>query len=179
MENRAVPKDKKKTRRMVLTALFATIVCVATLVIRIPTPLGGYFHMGDTTILLAGFLLGPAAGATAGAVGSVLADFFGGYVQYVPPTLIIKGLMGYLAGLLYRRLGGNGGVREAHLGAAVLAGLVCESVMVVGYYLFALIFLRFEGAAALTIPGDVVQGLVGIVGATLLLKAFSKSSLSI
>ena len=32
--------------------MFATLSCAATMVIRIPTPIGGYIHAGDAVVLL-------------------------------------------------------------------------------------------------------------------------------
>ena len=80
-------------RAMVMTALLAALACVATLVIRIPSPTGGYMNLGDTVVLLSAYLLGPAWGAVAAGLGSALADLFSGYTAYVPATLLIKALM--------------------------------------------------------------------------------------
>lgn len=51
--------NDKTVKKLVFAALFAALCCVATMVIRIPTPIGGYIHAGDAVVLLAGFLLGP------------------------------------------------------------------------------------------------------------------------
>ena len=40
-------------KKLVFAALFAALSCVATMVIRIPTPIGGYIHAGDAVVLLA------------------------------------------------------------------------------------------------------------------------------
>ena len=72
-------KDKT-VRKLVFAALFAALSCVATMVIKIPTPIGGYIHVGDAVVLLAGFLLGPWWGAAAAGLGSALYDLLaGGY----------------------------------------------------------------------------------------------------
>ena len=46
-----------QTRALVMTALLAALSCVATLVIRIPSPTGGYMNLGDTVVLLGAYLL--------------------------------------------------------------------------------------------------------------------------
>lgn len=46
-------------KKLVFAALFAALSCAATMVIRIPTPIGGYIHAGDAVVLLSAFLLGP------------------------------------------------------------------------------------------------------------------------
>lgn len=51
-------------KKLVFAALFAALSCAATMVIRIPTPIGGYIHAGDAVVLLSAFLLGPWWGAS-------------------------------------------------------------------------------------------------------------------
>ena len=45
-------------------------------------------------------LFGRRAGATAGGLGSAMADLLGGYPHWAPFTLIIKGIEGYVVGAL-------------------------------------------------------------------------------
>ena len=91
-----------RTRALVMTALIAALSCVATLVIRVPSPTGGYMNLGDTVVLLGAYLLGGAYGAAVGAIGPALADLISGYMAYVPATLVIKALMALLAAAVYR-----------------------------------------------------------------------------
>ena len=74
---------------MIFTALFAALACVATMVITIPTPTGGFVHLGDGIALLCGWLLGPLFGGVAAALGGMLADLFSGYPLYAPATFLI------------------------------------------------------------------------------------------
>ena len=166
-------EHKDKTQRMVLTALFGALSCVATLVIRIPSPLGGYVNLGDTLVLLSGFALGGWYGVAAAGIGSMMADFFGGYIHYMPATLLIKALMAAAAGVLYHVI--RKSEKKRTLIAATAAGVVADLIMVIGYYLFALIFLQKGAAAALTIPGNLAQGAAGIVGGVALLLALQKA----
>ena len=59
-----------KTRELVKAALFAALACVATMVIKIPSPLGGYLNLGDCVVLAAGWLLAPGYGFLAAGIGS-------------------------------------------------------------------------------------------------------------
>ena len=91
-----------KLKKIVLTALFAALSCVATMSIKLPTPgTGGYIHPGDAMVILSGVVLGPWWGLLAGGIGSAMADLLGGYFVYVPITFAIKGLVAVCAGLLY------------------------------------------------------------------------------
>ena len=97
--------NDKKIRKLVLAALLAALVCVATMVVQIPSPMQGYVNLGDCFVLLSGWLLGPWYGFAAGGIGSMLADIFLGYAHYAPGTLVIKGVMALVAALMYEKMG--------------------------------------------------------------------------
>lgn len=44
--------NDKKIRKLVLAALLAALVCVATMVVQIPSPMQGYVNLGDCFVLL-------------------------------------------------------------------------------------------------------------------------------
>ena len=56
-------------RKIVTAALLAAMTCIATMIIRIPTPTFGYIHPGDCFVLLSGVILGPVGGAIAAGIG--------------------------------------------------------------------------------------------------------------
>lgn len=156
-----------RTHRVVLCALMAALSCAATMVIRVPSPTGGYLNLGDAAVLLGAFLLGPWYGALAGSIGSAMADALSGYPIYVPATLVIKAAMAVTAGLMLRALHGRG---------TPLAALAGEVPMLVGYWLFdALLLGSFAGSAA-GIPGNLVQAAFGASAAVALTAALRKSS---
>ena len=160
-------KRNTTTARICLTALFAALTCVATIVIRIPSPLGGYINFGDCFVILGAWFLGPAWGFAAGAVGSGLADLFSGYAAYVPGTFIIKGLMALAAAMLVKALP----VKLSRIISAISA----EIIMIIGYYLFEAFIIGYGAeASAVNIPYNAVQGVFGIIGAVLLYAAVSK-----
>ena len=84
-------KNKNATQKLVLAALLAALTCVATMIITIPSPLKGYLNLGDSVVLLAGWMLSPVYGFLAAGLGSALADMFSGYVIYAPATFVING----------------------------------------------------------------------------------------
>lgn len=59
----------RQTRMLVMTALFAALGYVATRVLQVPSPSGGYLNLGDAVVLLGAYLLGPVYGAAAGGLG--------------------------------------------------------------------------------------------------------------
>ena len=160
-------------RKMVFAALMAALVCVATMVVEIPSPTNGYVNLGDCFVLLSAWLLGPWYGAAAAGIGSMLTDLFMGYAYYAPGTLIIKGLMGLCAGLLYRSLR-----KTAPKGALIFSSIVAEIIMVAGYFVYAAFFLSYGLVAGATgIPGNLVQAVVGIVAAIMLMAALRRTGI--
>lgn len=164
-------KDEK-TRKLVYLALFTALTTAATMVVRVPSPTGGYVNAGDAVVLLCAFVLGPVPGAVAAGIGSALADIFGSYFLYAPATLVIKGLTALVAGLLLR------GVAQLHPLRAVLSGIAGEAVMVGGYYVFEAVFITNSWVGALVeIPGNLVQAAFGVAAGTALLFALRDTPL--
>lgn len=146
-------------KKLILTALFAALSCVATMSIRIPTPgTGGYIHPGDAIVILSGVILGPVWGFLAGGIGSALSDLIGGYFIYVPITFVIKGLVALAAGLLYQKVGKN---QKSRYIAVILSG-VADIILVAGGYFVCEFFIYGAGAAA-SIPANIIQGVGGLV----------------
>ena len=161
-----------KTKRMVLAALLAALTCVATMIIKIPSPMKGYLNLGDCVVLTAGWMLSPTYGFLAAGLGSALADVFSGYVIYAPATFCIKGLMAFFAfyvfGMLRKKLG--------DLSTRIISGIVAEIVMILGYYIFEGFLYGFI-AAFINVPANAMQGVAGIVIGTILMKAIEKSTI--
>ena len=159
----------ERTKLLVMTALFVALGYVATTVLMVPSPTGGYMNLGDTVVLLGAYLLGPVYGAVAGGLGPALADLLGGYGIYVPATLVIKALMGLTAALLYRALGKKNW-------ALVICGVAAEAIMVVGYCLFDGFVAGNLGAGLAGIPSNLVQAAFGIAASTLLALALRQNT---
>lgn len=159
-------REQAALLRLVMTALLAAMTCVATMVLVVPSPTGGYMNLGDAVVLLGAFLLGPVGGAAAGGIGAALADLLAGYALYVPATLVIKALMGAAAGLLWQAVRH----RLPRLGLA-LCGIAAEVIMVTGYWLYDGFLMRSLTGAAVGIPSNLVQAVFGIAAGTLLTAA--------
>lgn len=161
----------EKLLRLVFTGLLTALVCVATMVIKVPTPTNGYVNIGDGLVLISGWLLGPAYGFFAAGVGSALADLLNGYGAYVPGTLLIKGLMGLTAAVFLFR--GKGGALTR-----ILSGAAAEVVMVAGYFLYESTLLGYGMAAGASIPGNALQGVVGMGIGLALYELIEKTGLN-
>ena len=159
------------TKKIVFAALLAALACVATMIIKIPTPLGGYIHAGDAVVVLAGFLLGPVWGALAAGLGSALADVISGYVLYAPGTFVIKAVVALLAGWII----GTKLIKN-EFAKALVAGIIGGAVMVGGYMLYEAVFMGFGVGAAANIPMNCIQGAFGAVAGAALYIALSKTN---
>lgn len=162
--------NDSKIRKMTTTALFMAFTCIATMIIKLPTPgTGGYVHLGDAFVILSGILLGPAFGAIAGGIGSAFADLLGGYFVYVPVTLIVKALMAAGAGLIYHRFAKN--IHKPFI-RCLLCGIYA-TILVAAGYLFFESFL-YGNAALASVPSNIGQGVSGLIISTLLLPILQK-----
>ena len=159
---------------MVIAALMAALVCVATMIIKIPSPLKGYMNLGDGIVLLAGWLLSPGYGFLAAGLGSALADLLLTYFSYAPATFFIKGTMALIAFMCFKLLN----KRIGWLPSQILGAVFAEALMIVGYYLFEG-FLYGFGSSLVNIPANAVQGVAGIIIGILLIKVLEKTNISL
>ena len=144
------------SKQLALTALFAALCLVGTLVIVIPLPVG-FFNVGDVFVLLAGWFLGPVYGSIAAGLGSALADVIAGYGIYSPFTFIIKAMDALNAYLVWRFL--KKWIRKERFDvvARFCSALVGEAIMILGYFLTEMLLYGFSGAVG-TLFGNALQG---------------------
>ena len=145
---------ERRVTKLTTVALMAAVVFVVTYMIRIPMPIasGGYINIGDAPIYIAASLLGFPGGMIAAAIGSAIADLSAGYVFYIIPTAIVKGLMGLVCGKLMEREG-----FARFLTAAVIGG----AIMVGGYAAFEAALFNINHALA-AIPFNLIQWACGV-----------------
>lgn len=166
-------KRKFYTKEIVKAALLAALTCVATMIIKIPSPMKGYLNLGDCVVLLAGWSLPPLYGFAAAGLGSALADLFSGYLVYAPATFLIKGAMALTA------LGGFRLLRRhmRDLPARIVSGITAEAVMVLGYFVFEG-FLYGFAPSVVNIPANGMQGAAGLILGCILIRLFEKNKIT-
>ena len=162
------------TKKIVMAALIAALTCIATMIIKIPSPLKGYLNLGDCIVLVAGWMLSPAFGFLAAGLGSALADIFSGYVAYAPATFVIKGLMAIIAfygfKLFNKKLG--------NLPSRIISGAAAEIMMILGYFVFEGFLYGFV-PSLVNIPANGVQGVAGLIIGILLMTVFEKNKITL
>lgn len=164
---------RSKTKKIVMAALMASLVCVATMIVKIPSPMKGYLNLGDGVVLLCGWLLAPGYGFFAAGLGSALADIFSGYAMYAPATFLIKGVMALVVyacfRLMHKRIG--------KLPSQIIGGVLAEVIMVLGYFAFEGFLYGFL-PSAVNIPANGVQGAAGLILGVVLVKVFERLKIS-
>ncbi len=171
----------KKTTTIVAAALMAAFTCVATMLLKFPTPGVGYIHLGDGIVLLCGLLLGPGYGALAAGIGSALADLFGGYAIFAPGTFAIKAVTAMIVGALHVKLAAHTRTGDRSRRLILICGIPAELFMTAGYFAYQILILALTGdgfsglglstaavASAADIPFNLLQGAVGIAVSTVL-----------
>ena len=156
-----------ETKKIVLNGLMIALVCIATMTIQIPMPgTNGYVNIGDSVIFISSILFGPVVGMIAGGIGSALADILSGYAHWAIFTLIIKGLEGYVVGIVIR----NHYTTIKSLFATALGTIT----MATGYFLAGIILKGSIIISAASIPGNLIQGIVCMAIAILLAHSLAK-----
>ena len=131
-------------------------------------PPGGQHDTADECVF------GWKYGMAAGGIGSALADLLSGYAHWAPFTLIIKGGMGLLIGLIADFTG----KQEKFFTLRNMAGGVIGIIwMVFGYFIGGGILKSSFAVAATSIPENLVQGAAGMAIFLVVGTAFYKAKI--
>ena len=158
-----------KTKKLVISALFAALTFVATMVIQIKLTANGFVNIGDCMVVTSGIFLGPVYGVLAAGIGSMLADIISGYFIYAPATFVIKALMAFLTAVIFRKIS-----KINDIIAAGVCALVAELVMILGYFLYEIPLYGIAPAVA-GMPGNLLQAGFGFICSIVLYIALSKN----
>ena len=163
-------------RDMVISALLIAMVFLSTSFIKIKLPVavnGGLIHLGNTTFFIAALVFGAKKGAIAGGVGMALFDFFSEWAVWTPYTFVVRGIMGFIIGTI-AHIKGRKGSSVVLNSAALLAGSLW---MIVGYYLSEAIMTGNLIVPATSIPGNIIQLVIGAAIALPASAALKKTKL--
>ena len=128
--------------------------------------------MGDVVVLVSAWMLGPLYGAATAGIGSMLADLIAGYTMFAPGTLIIKGLVAFIAASLFAVLSAKG--KRRRILARLVSGAVAELFMVFGYFVYEAVILGLGWAAAAGVLGNLGQGAFGLGAAFVIITMLER-----
>ena len=140
-----------KLRTLILAAMFAALTCVATMIIHIPSPIGGYFNLGDVIC---------------------------GYFVYAPGTLVIKALMALAAALIFCAFAKNGSRFGKTFSGSLLGSVAAEIIMVVGYFLYELPLFGYAPSLESAVTTNLPQAAVGLVAGMALFTLLDRTHLA-
>jgi len=169
--NRKAPGDEARGLLMsptdiAVVAVFSalTAVLTGTTGLMLPSPTGGYTHVGDTVIYVAALLFGSKVGGLVGVIGPVVADLLVGYPRWFV-TVLAHGSQGVIAGLGRRK--------STALQVAVLA---VSGLVMAGTYFFVNVFIKGYPLAVASFLRDLFgQALVSLILGLFLSKGAEKA----
>lgn len=154
---------------MTIGAMSIALTYIATAFINIRLPIqanGGLIHLGNVVLFIVAVLFGRKIGAIAGGVGMALFDVTSGWTAWAPFTFVIVGLMGYVVGLVTEK--------RKKAGWIVLAMALALVIKVAGYYIAEIILYGNWIAPLTSVPGNIIQVVVGGIIAFPLIAALKK-----
>lgn len=165
--------NKSKTYDIVETGLMAALIFIVTYAFHIPSHFGT-IHLGDGMVLLSAALLPRRKAILASSLSMFIFDIVSGYMIWAPFTLIIKGIMAYLASILYNKYKNGFSLIPAVLwmiGAYYFAGAIIYKFFTTSE---TYTFIRGLQASLLDIPFNIIQGVAGLVIGIVFIKGIEK-----
>lgn len=164
-----------KTFNLAFTAILISLVFMATFFLNIKLPIkanGGLVHLGTAMLFIIAILFGPKKGAIAGAVGMGLFDFVGGWMVWVPITLVARGIQGFIVGKIAWANGKQGDSMLYN----VMAMVISVPPMMAVYYIGEVFLYNNWLAPLASMPGDLVQNALGLAVAIPVCLALKKTA---
>jgi len=142
----------------VLSALTAVVMIITGALV--PSPTGGYTHIGDMIIFVAALLFGSKVGGVTGIIGSVVADFWLAYPRWYV-SIPAHGLEGIIAGF--------GKSKWLPIQAILCA---CAGFVMASTYFYVNVFIKGYPLAVISYARD----LFGQVGVSMILALITTRS---
>jgi len=144
----------------VLSAVYAVMISLVT----IPSPTGGYTHIGDLVVFVAALLFGYKVGGLVGVIGSIAADLFVGYPRWFV-SILAHGLEGIIPGLA------KGKSFMIQVAASIVGGFLMATT-----YFFINIFIKGYPVALISYARDLfVQAGISIIVGLILVKILKRA----
>ncbi len=158
----------KSLLNITYTAIFTSLILLATSVIKFSTGLGeGYIHLGDSLIYITACLLPFPYCIIAGALGGGLADILSGFAIWSIPTMLIKTLNVLPFAITCKKYKSNKILSKQTALMTVFSGIIT----IAGYFIAECI-LYSVASATLSLIGNTIQavasGIIFVIIATTL-----------
>lgn len=153
---------KSRTYDLIILAMCIALVFVSTLFLNIRLPIsvnGGLVHLGTAMLFITTLLYGPKKGLIIGAIGMGLFDIFSGWTLWAPFTFVTRGLQAYIVG----SIAFSGGRYGRSVPLNIIAIIASVPIMLAGYYLCEGILFGNWIVPLTSIPGNILQNVVGLL----------------
>ncbi len=183
----------KKINNLVMAALFSALICLATLLITVGSPIaGGYINLGDCFVFSTIIVLPMGYSMLAAGIGSALADLISGHAIYSPASFVIKALMALVAWLIYSDTKKKFALPEKSYSVSdkkkkansrkmlllkIISSFTAEIIMCAGYFAYEALILGYGMGAVTNIPMNAIQAIAGMIFSVILSTAFEKSKI--
>ena len=169
ISNNQYNSERLNVKEIIKIGLMSALIYISTAAINVPIGPGGVIHLGDSMIFVTAILFGWKNAAFSGAIGMTLFDLLSPYAVWAPYTLVIKGIMGAIAGLI-----SHGNDRKGmNLVWNIIAVAASGVWMIFGYYIAEAIIYGNILSPMASIPANFFQvagGAVIAIPLTALLK---------
>lgn len=126
--------NKKTTKQLILTALFAALIFLATTFFRINLAPRTMVHLGNAMVAVSFFVLGTKHAMIAATVGFGIYDLLNGYLSSVHFTILESLIVVFVMGVVYRTLNEKDTVANVAI-LGVVAAIVKMIVIFIRHYL--------------------------------------------
>ena len=130
-------------------------------------------HLGNTMLFTIAIIFGKKKGAIAGAIGMGLFDLLSAWAIWAPFTFVIRGVMGYIIGVISWGDNKKGNSIIRNIVAIVISGIW----MLAGYYIAEVILYGNWASPVASIPGNITQLVVGLIISVPLTKALKAANI--
>jgi len=159
----AQAKKTQATREVALTTVLSAAYAAAILAMIVPSPTGGYTHIGDFVVFVSALLFGYRVGGLVGAIGSVAVDLFTGYPRWFV-SIPAHWLEGFVPGLAKNKPF-----------ALQIIGCVIGGFLMATTYFLVNVYIKGLALALISYARDLfVQAGVSIILALIVVKAVKK-----
>jgi uncharacterized membrane protein len=156
--------------KLSITALMTALIYVITAFLPIPYAGGsGYLNFSDGLIMFTTIFIGPVEGISSAIISCALADLTAGAANFIPFTIIAKGLEALICYLLFKLL-------KNHNILKYISCLIAPLFMILTYMISYLIMFGKE--YLINSIFDLIQGIAGTILSIILIKAFGKIKLN-
>ena len=168
------------TLKDTVTIGILSAMCAIATSLKIPLGVGAMVHLGTAFLFTVAIALGGVYAGLSGAIGSAFFDLLMGFSPYTPWSFFIKGIAGFLAGVIAHGVWPKTNAEETVFGGRWLfravSGCVIAAIWTLGGYILAWWQVTGSLTVALgNIPASLLTSSVGLIVALFLAPRLQKA----